>query len=804
MKISLSWLQDYVPVKTDVERLAHLLTMAGLEVEAIEERFAYLDQVLVARIQEISPHPNADKLKLCTVDTGQGSCRVVCGAPNAAEGMLSPLATVGCELPNGTVVQIGTIRGQASEGMLCSAAELALGADASGLMALEGDLPPGTPLNQALKLTDAVLEIGLTPNRPDCLSVIGIAREVAALDSASIRRPEIRLPEPHGRIEQMTSVTIESPDHCPRYAARVVENISVGPSPFWLQDRLRSVGLRPINNIVDVTNFVMMETGQPLHAFDFDRLAENRIVVRTAGAGERFTTLDGKERLLEADMLMICDGQKPVAVGGVMGGLNSEIDPGTTRVLIESAYFNPISIRKTAKRLGINSDASHRFERGVDPQGTRYALDRAAQMMVDIGNGQLVEGCIDVTYNLPQAPTLDLSVSATNRLLGTAVERDEIARLLREIEFETAIKSDDLLTVATPSFRVDVSRPEDLMEEVARRMGYDNIPVTFPTLPAAIQPPPKLLTQRQRMRDLLAGMGFTETINYSFVHADSCRRLRLPEADPRCRQLAILNPLSEDQAVMRTSLIPGMLETMRRNLSYQSRNLKLYETGKIFISEGNDRQPVEKEMLAALWSGDRIDQQWHTKPVPCDFFDIKGAVEGVLEGLHVAPVRFTRLEPEQCTYLRYGVAAKIMAAGNEVGLVGQVHPKVCCVYELKQDAFIFELDLARLLPHIPETIQFTALPKYPPTARDTTLILDEAIEAAEMLSLVDQMDESLVEEVRLFDVFQGAPITAGRKSVSLRIVYRSGEKTLEDEEVNRLHKRITDRLVDHFKAGLPT
>ncbi|MFZ1986888.1 MAG: phenylalanine--tRNA ligase subunit beta, partial [Desulfatitalea sp.] len=406
MKISLSWLREYVPFDLSVDRLAHLLTMTGLEVEAIEARFAYLDTVVVGRISAVAPHPNADKLKLCTVETGQGSCTVVCGAPNAAVGMLAPLALPGSHLPSGVTVAEGAIRGQKSAGMLCSQAELGLGPDAAGLMVLAPHLSLGEPLNKALGLSDAVLEIGLTPNRSDCLSVIGIAREVAALADTRMTKIAVQLPAAHGRIEDITSVTIEAPDHCPRYAARLLENVTVGPSPFWLQDRLRAVGLRPINNIVDVTNLVMLETGQPLHAFDFDHLAERRIVVRTAKADEHFTTLDGKERILDPQMLMICDGQKPVAVGGVMGGLNSEIEAGTTRVLIESAYFNPISIRKTAKRLGLKSDASHRFERGVDPHGTCYALDRAAQLMAELGNGRLIDGSIDVKYALPEPKSI--------------------------------------------------------------------------------------------------------------------------------------------------------------------------------------------------------------------------------------------------------------------------------------------------------------------------------------------------------------------------------------------------------------
>jgi phenylalanyl-tRNA synthetase beta chain len=638
MKISLSWLREFVPCDLTVDRLAHLLTMTGLEVEAVEERYAYLDTVVVSRIEALAPHPNADRLKLCTVYTGSAECTVVCGAPNAAVGMLAPLALPGTLLPGGLTVAEGVIRGQASAGMLCSQAELGLGADGSGLMALPLELAVGQPLHKALGLSDPVMEVSLTPNRADCLSVLGIAREVAGFVGTRAKRPAIQLPAGHGDIQALTSVTIDSPEHCPRYAARLLENISVGPSPFWLRDRLLAVGLRPINNIVDITNLVMLETGQPLHAFDFDHLAENRIVVRTAAAGERFTTLDGKERTLDSHMLMICDGQKPVAVGGVMGGMNSEIEAGTTRVLIESAYFNPTSIRKTSKRLGLKSDASHRFERGVDPQGTLYALDRAAQLMAELGNGRLVAGCLDVKYTLPATPPIALSAAATNRLLGTAFSRDEMARLLESIEFTIQVQDADTLVVTTPSFRVDISRPQDLMEEVARRAGYDQIPVTFAPLPAVTRPVPKLLTQRRRIRELFTGMGFAEAITYSFVHADSARRLRLAESDPRCRQLAILNPLSEDQTVMRTSLIPGLLDAMQRNLARQTRNIRLFETGKIFISNGSAAQPDEIEMLAGLWTGDRSEVAWHAKSEPCDFYDLKGAVEGLLEGLHVRPV----------------------------------------------------------------------------------------------------------------------------------------------------------------------
>ncbi|RJQ86514.1 MAG: phenylalanine--tRNA ligase subunit beta [Desulfobacteraceae bacterium] len=803
MKVSLSWLNEYVAIDMPLDQLVYQLTMTGLEVEAVEDRYAYLDTVVVGRVTEVGPHPHADKLKVCRVQAGPHIYQVVCGAPNVAEGLMAPLALAGSRLSGGTVVKANAIRGETSEGMLCSQAELGLGADSAGLMALPGDLSPGEPLNKALGLRDHVLEIGLTPNRADCLSIIGIAREVAGFKGGALQRPAVQTPQAGGTIAKMTSVTIEAPDHCPRYTARLVENITVGPSPFWLADRLISVGLRPINNIVDITNYIMLETGQPLHAFDFDRLAENRIVVRTARQDERFTTLDGKERSLGTEMLMICDGCKPVGIGGVMGGLNSEIESGTTRVLLESAYFNPVSIRKTAKQLGIKSDASHRFERGVDPHGTLFALERASQLMAELGQGQLVEGCIDVAVNLPQPPTLRLSAAATHRLLGTRMERDEMAQLLSAIGFNVQPEDEDTLRVATPSFRVDISRPEDLMEEVARRAGYDRIPVTYPALPAVTRPASQLWTKRQSIRFLLAGLGFAEIITYSFVPEDSCRRLRLPGEDPRCRQLAVLNPLSEDQAVMRTSLVPGLLDTMKRNLSRQSRNLKLFETGKIFISKGSDQQPEEIEMLSGLWSGDRCEPEWHTKPEACDFYDLKGALESLLDGLRISAVRFTGLPDDLCTYTQPGSSAQIIAEGEVLGVIGAVHPQVLAAYELRQKAFVFEINLERLVIHIPETRRSRPLPKYPAVGRDATLIVSKDLEAEALLDYIHAMDEPLVEEVRLFDVYAGPPIPDGRKSISLRIVYRSPETTLEDAAVNAIHKDLSDRLVKAFNADLP-
>jgi phenylalanyl-tRNA synthetase beta chain len=511
--------------------------------------------------------------------------------------------------------------------MICSEAELGLGTDGSGVLELDRQLTPGQPLTSALGLADTVFDIDLTPNRPDCLSVIGIAREIAGLQKTTLRYPDCRLPDTGNTIDTLTSVTVEAPDLCPRYAARLLTGVTVGPSPSWLQDRLLSVGLRPINNIVDVTNFVLMELGQPLHAFDFDRLAGHRIVVRTAAAGESFTTLDMKERQLSPEMLLICDAEKPVAIGGIMGGRNSEIEPATTRVLIESAYFNPASIRRAAKKLGLSTEASFRFERGVDPHGTVAALNRAARMMADVSGATLVKGLIDAHPQPLEVSPIDLDVSQTNRLLGTAFSPPAVASLLQSIEIEASAQDTHRVRVMPPSFRVDIRRPEDLMEEVARLAGYDKIPITYPTVSVKGRPPLRARTLRGHIKQLMVGCGFHEIVTYSFIAAADADRLGLKKDDPRRRTVAILNPLTEDQAVMRTSLVPGLMQALQLNLSRQAKDLKLFEIGKTFFSTAPGTLPEEVEMLVGIWCGGRFTPSWHGREAAVDFFDVKGVVE---------------------------------------------------------------------------------------------------------------------------------------------------------------------------------
>jgi phenylalanyl-tRNA synthetase beta chain len=500
---------------------------------------------------------------------------------------------------------------------------------------------------------------------------------------------------------------------------------------------------------------------------------------------------------------MICDEEKPVAVAGVMGGLNSEIEEKTTRVLIESAYFDPISIRKTAKRMGLNTDASHRFERGVDPEGTIFALNRAAQLMTDIGGGRLIRGIID-EYPVPSsASPISLSTAKTNAYLGTALSRDEIAGYLASVEFKVETKDTDILSVLAPTFRVDVSRPEDLMEEVARLWGYNNIQTTFPKISGVTTLPRQSVKTKEKIRDVMAGYGFSESITYSFMAKDACDRLNLPENDARRKTLAIINPISEELAVMRTSLVPGLLDAMRKNLAYQVKNLKLFELGKIFISNGQESQPTETEMLAGLWTGPRHDMTWHEKPVPCDFYDLKGVVENFFDYFDLAQIAFSRLDEAQCTYTRAGHSAQIFLNSTPIGIIGEAAPDVLDNFAVRQDAFLFEINVSRLISLLPEANTFVPIPRFPFTDRDMTLIVDNNVQAGDILETVRRFKEALMEDIRVIDVYKGDPIPAGKKSISLRAVYRSFTETLSDQQVNRVHQELTDRIIQEFNATLP-
>ncbi|MBW1896365.1 MAG: phenylalanine--tRNA ligase subunit beta, partial [Deltaproteobacteria bacterium] len=754
-------------------------------------------------IVEMDSHPDADALHVCQVEVGNGRRPVVCGASNIKVGDLVPVALPGAILPTGDGIEAGTIRGHVSEGMMCSEAELALGTDRSGILLLSETAKPGAGLAAVLGLSDTVLEFDLTPNRSDCLSVIGIAREVAAILNTPLKYPEVKLPQGETPIDELSSVIIEAPDHCPRYAARVLTDVKVGPSPFWLQDRLHSVGLRAINNVVDVTNFVLLEMGQPLHAFDFERLAEHRIVVRTAEAGRTFTTLDGIERTMQSDMLMICDGKEPVALAGIMGGLESEIEDDTTRVLIESAYFNPITTRRTAKRLGLNTESSHRFERGVDPAGVRKALDRAAQLMVELAAGKLADGVIDVYPKPFSERVIPLSARRTNRFLGTELSQDEVGGYLKSIEFQVEVVDEDQLSVVPPSFRVDIARPEDLMEEVARLSGYNEIPTTHPVSQVIARKPGKKRGVRDRLRQLLIGSGFTEIVTYSFIGRDACDKLLLPPDDKRRNVVPILNPLTEEQDVMRASLVPGLLSTMHRNSTRRNEDLRIFELGKVFFSRTGDELPEEVEMVSCLWTGARRGRTWHGEEAGVDFYDIKGVVEVICAGLNIPGVRFARLTATDFPYLRPATGAEIRTDDEPLGAVGEFTTEVLKNFGLKNAAYAFELNFDRLEAQVREERRARALPRFPATTIDLAMIVDDGFEAQAMLDFFEGVDQELMESVEIFDVYSGDPIPKGKKSVALRLTYRSSERSVTDSEVNAIHEVVIERTLVRFKAQLP-
>ncbi|SMC27588.1 phenylalanyl-tRNA synthetase beta subunit [Desulfacinum hydrothermale DSM 13146] len=802
MLVSTQWLKDYVDFTMDADTLAHRLTMAGLEVEAVERPYAFLQQVVVARVDAVEPHPNADKLRLCQVFDGSRVRQVVCGAPNVASGQVVPLALPGAVLPSGQKLAKAKIRGQVSEGMLCSQRELLLGDDASGIWVLDPALPLGKTLLEALDLDDAILDVSITPNRGDCLSMIGVAREVAALSGTRVRYPEISLDETGPSIHEAASVTLEDPLGCPRYAARLIRGVRIGPSPRWMQRRLEAAGIRSINNVVDVTNFVMLEMGQPLHAFDYERLREGRIVVRRAQAGERFSTLDGVERTLFDDTLLICDGVGPVAIAGIMGGLDSEITEGTTQVLIESAYFQPERIRRSSRKLGLRTESSYRFERGIDPEGVPRALDRAAQLMLQLAGGVLATGAIDQYPSPLERPTISLRVPRVNRFLGLDLDAATMAKVLESIEMHVEQADSETLRVTPPSCRHDVTREVDLAEEVVRLVGYDQVPVTHAAAPLYADPPDPHASLRLQVKQALTALGFDEVVTYSFISEKGVKDLGLPEGDARLRPVRLRNPLSEEQAVMRTSLLPGMLTTARHNFDRGNLDLRLFELSKVFLPRPDQSLPQEDHHLAGLLAGRRVPHLLYGSEETVDYADAKGAVEAVLECFHLGSdtVRFS-LEPLP-PYCDPAVGAAVLVEDHLVGSVGRVDPDVQDAFDLKRDAYYFELDFEELFRLKRPHPGFSPLPKFPAVARDMALIVTDDLPVAAPLDFIRSLNEPLVEQVDVFDLYRGKQLGEGRKSVGYRLVYRAPDRNLTDEEVNALHQRITEKVLSAFQAQL--
>lgn len=802
MRLSLNWLKDFVDIEASVQDLTGLLTMGGLEVESAEPIGKSLEGVTVGKILSVRNHPKADKpLFVCEVDAGRRIVQVVCGAPNTRVGMTAPVALPGTTLPGGIEVKESGIRGERSAGMLLAEDEMGLTDDHTGLMVLPDTLKPGESVVQALSLEDWALDIAITPNRVDCASVIGVAREIAALTGKPLRKPEIRLTESDRDIRDVTSVTLDDPSGCPRYAAGVIFGVDLKPSPFWLRYRLHVSGIRSISNIVDVTNYILLEMGQPLHAFDYDRLKENRIVVRRAQDGETFTTLDGKTHTLNRENLMICDANRPVALAGIMGGLNSEIYAASKNVLVESAFFDPVTIRRGAKRLGISTEASYRFERGIDLDGVVTALKRSLMLIAELGGGEVLKGVVD-NYPAPRrAPLIELRVDKTNRFLGTALSGKAMETFLRALEMKVESRDPNTLLVQPPGFRGDIARDWDLMEEVARLEGYQKIPVTFPPIKPSAELDPPAFVLGHMVGEVMVGMGFTEIISYSFVGPESADQLQAPKDSPSRAFVGLLNPLTTDQSVMRTSLLPGLMEAVKINFAHGEKNLRLFEWGRVFFNDTSDPLPRETYALAGIMTGLAGRKEWHTPERVVDFFDIKGAVEGILAGLRLPP----------CTFRREGIppwynaeaSARVAFQGVTLGDLGELSPEVLKQFDVDEGkVYVFELDGGLIKDYaFPETV-FAPFARFPAVLRDVSLVAGKGVESATIEDIIKREGGDLVESVTVFDLYEGGKIGPGEKALAYRICYRSKETTLDGRDINKLHERIVEQVGKETGARL--
>ncbi|MBM4453396.1 MAG: phenylalanine--tRNA ligase subunit beta [Chloroflexi bacterium] len=799
MKVSLRWLSDYVDISVPLEKITERLTLAGLEVSSTEVVGESWEHVFVARVVEVNAHPNADRLRLVTVDLGKQRTTVVCGAPNVAVGQKIAFAKLGARLIDGhssKVVELkpAKIRGVASEGMVCSEKELGISDSHEGIMVLPGDAPVGKPL--AEYLGDTVLDLDITPNRPDCLSVIGIAREVAALTGGKLRLPEVCYQEAGNPTGSMVSVEVVEPALCSRYCASLITGVKIGPSPQWIQQRLLSSGMRPINNIVDVTNYVMLEYGQPLHAFDYSQLRGRKIIVRRAAKGEVITSLDGVERALSPEILVIADGERAVAVAGIMGGLDTEVTENATDILIESANFNQAVIHRGSLALKLSSEASLRFEKGLSRELPLMALKRATQLMAELTGGCVAKGIIDAYPGKQERKPISFAISEVRRLLGMEVGVDEIKRALESLGFDCGHTEDPLqFNVGVPWWRTDVTCAADLVEEVARILGYDNIPTTMLSAPIPERGLNPMLDLRRTLRDVLVNCGFQEVLTYSLTNQEVLCKLTPQRTLAGLALVRVANPMSKDYEYLRTTLRANVLSTLARNQRHQEGGIRIFEIGKIFLPR-EGALPYEKEMLCGVLSGVERGLSWQGKAEAIDFFAAKGVVEVLLLRLRLAGDFRASNDETLCP----GVSADIYVGKEKLGVVGELYPRACRNFDLSDTAFLFEIDLEKLLSLAGKPMKYEPTPRYPSTTRDVALLVDEPIMYQQIYSAIK--DFSLISQVTPVDLYIGEQVPSGKKSIAVRIVYQSFTHTLTDEEVDKVQRQILDKLERDLGASL--
>ena len=806
MKASLQWMNEYVPLDLNrpAQELADELTQAGIPVEEVLSMDPGLKKIYTGKIVEITKHPDADKLQVCQVqclseDGEEITKQIVTAATNVAVGQIVPVAYHKSRLADGTEIKKGKLRGVVSEGMFCSVAEFGISSDlvrpeeAQGIYIFPEGTPIGLDIKEALMLDDTVYEFELTANRADCFSMVGLSREFGIMTNQKALFPVIMVNENGESIEGKASVAIEAHDLCTRFTSRLVTNVTIEPSPLWMQNRLRNSGIRPINNVVDVTNYVMLELGQPMHAYDYDCVADHTLIARRAKAGETLTTLDGNERELNESMLVIADTKGPIGVAGVMGGLTSEVTDKTTNVLFEAAVFNGPSIRRTSKALGMRSEASGRFERGVNHKYTAYAIDRAAQLLQQICPSCKVSvGVIDVYPEPVEQRTVTFTAEQINDYLGTSIEKDRMIDILTKLEFGIT-ESGDTIEALVPTWRDDVTVMPDIAEEVARIVSYDNI---APTIPVAILSSGGMTPKKALTKDVthyLAHAGLSQIITFSFMHKDGLTNMMLPEGDSRYTAIPILNPISEEFPYMRTTLVPAVIEAAKRNIAQQNKDLWLFETANVYEPKALPltEVPHERPMACGIMMGKVTEAAWNQAQRDTDFYDVKGVVDGLLAKLGLTQFD---IQSSSESYYHPGVSAHYTVNGVTIANYGELHPQVVKNFDLYGKVYMFEIDLEAVLSITVPPFRYQSFSKFPGTSRDLAIVAPVSVTSGEIVALIKEHGGEYLESVSIFDVYEGEHIEAGYRSLAYNLQFRSMEGTLNDEDIDGAIQAIIDAL----------
>lgn len=802
MLVSYKWLQDYVDLTgVSAEELGEKITKSGIEVEGVETLNEGLKGIVVGHVLECEKHPDAEKLNKTLVDIGaEEPVQIICGAPNVGKGQKVAVATVGAVLPGNFKIKKAKLRGEVSNGMICSLQELGIEGKlvakefAEGIFNFPEDTEVGQDALALLGRDDQILELGLTPNRADCLSMLGVGYEVAAILNKEVKLPEPKTASASEKAADYIKVNVEAKEDNPIYVAKVIKNVKVGPSPLWMQTRLMAAGIRPHNNVVDITNYILIEYGQPLHAFDYDLLGSNEILVRRAKQGEKITTLDDAERTLTEDHLVITNGTVPVALAGVMGGANSEVNADTTTVLLESAYFTGPVIRKASKDHGLRSEASSRYEKGVDPARVRPAAERAAELMALYAGGEVLDGSSTADSLDMEPAVVSVTLEKINRVIGSDLNMQEVQSIFSRLQFETAVDN-DTITVTVPTRRGDITIEEDLIEEVARLYGYDNVPMT---LPKGASTPGHLTDyqlKRRLVRRYLEGAGLYQAITYSLTSKDKATQYALENREP----VELAMPMSEDRSLLRLSIVPQLLEVLKYNLARQADSLAVYETGAVFLKNEAADLPEEEEHLAAAITGLWENHQWQGEKKPVDFYVLKGILEGLFAKLGLESL--VAVKAAEIDGLHPGRTAHVYLDGKVIGFIGQVHPTVQKELDLKE-TYVFELNLKAVLEAGTEPLQYTAIPRFPSITRDIALVVDKNKTAGELEGIIIEAGGKLLKGVHVFDLYEGERMEEGKKSIAFSLKYFDPERTLTDEDVTKTHEKVLKAVEEQAGAVL--